>query len=55
MKKNPITGYLNINSLRTKILKNLKDILNKAPIDILCIDETKLDETFPDTQFIREN
>ena len=55
MKKNPITGYLNINSLRTKILKNLKDILNKAPIDILCIDETKLDETFPDAQFMIEN
>ena len=41
--KNLIIGYLNINSLRTKIL-NLKEILHKAPIDILCIDETKLDE-----------
>ena len=41
--KNVIIGYLNINSLRTKIL-NLKEILHKAPIDMLCIDETKLDE-----------
>ena len=41
--KNLIIGYLNINSLRTKIL-NLKEILHKAPIDILCIDETKLNE-----------
>ena len=23
----------------------------KAPIDILCIDETKIDESFPDSQF----
>ena len=45
--RNPIIGYLNINSLRTKIL-NLKDIFHKAPIDILCIDETKFDQTFPD-------
>ena len=47
-------GYLNINSLRTKIL-NLKEILHKAAIGILCIDETKLDETFPDAQFMTEN
>ena len=52
--RNPIIGYLNINSLRTKIL-NLKDVLPKAPIDILCIDETKLDETFADAQFMIEN
>ena len=42
-----------------KFLKNqdlcLKEILHKAPIDILCIDETKLDETFPDAQFMIEN
>ena len=52
--KNPIIWYLNINSLRTKIL-SLKEILHKAPIDILCIEETKLDETFPDAQFMIEN
>ena len=44
--KNPLIGYLNINSVRTKIL-SLNEILHKAPIDILCIDESKLDETFP--------
>ena len=44
-KKYPIIGYVNINFLRTKIL-NLKEILHKAPIDILCIDKNKLDETF---------
>ena len=52
--KKIIIGYLNINFLRTKIL-NLKEILHKAPIDILCIDETKLDETFPGAQFMIEN
>ena len=52
--KNPIIGYLNINSLRTKFL-SLKEILHKALIDILCIDETKLDETFPDGQLMIEN
>ena len=52
--KNSIIGYLSINSLRTKIL-NLKEMLHKAPIDTLCIYETKLDETFPDAQFIIEN
>ena len=52
--KNPIIEYLNINSLRTKIL-NLKEILHKAPIDILFIYKTKLDETFPDAEFMIEN
>ena len=52
--KNPMIGYPNINFLRTKIL-NLKEILHKPPINILCIDETKLDETFPDAQFMIEN
>ena len=36
--KNPIIGYLNINSLRTKIL-SLKEILHKATINVLCIDK----------------
>ena len=49
--KNAIAVYVNINSLRNNIL-NLKEILHKAPIDILCIDETKLDENFPDAQFM---
>ena len=49
-----IIGYLNINFLRTKIL-NLKEILHNAPIDFLCIDETKLDETFPGAQIMIEN
>ena len=52
--KNPILGYLNINSLRNKII-NLRDVFAKVPIDILCVDETKLNESFPDSQFLIEN
>ena len=52
--KNPILGYLNINSLRNKIT-NLREVVDKVPIDILCIDETKLDESFPDSQFSIDN
>ena len=52
--KNPTIGYLNINSLRYKII-SLRELLLKAPIEILCIDETKLDDSFPDAQFIIEN
>ena len=49
-----IIGYLNINSLRNKII-DLREIMSKAPLDIVCADETKLDESFPDFQFHMEN
>ena len=47
---NPIIGYLNVNSLRNKI-NDLRKIYRKTQIHVLCIDETKLDESFPDAQF----
>ena len=47
---NPIIGYLNINSPRNKITQ-LREVCRKAPIDLLCIDESKLDAFFPDAQF----
>ena len=47
---NPLIAYLNINSLREKII-GLREILKKAKIDVLCIDETKLDFSFPNHQF----
>ena len=47
---NPIIGYLNINSLGNKI-NHLREICRKTQIHVLCIDETKLDESFPDAQF----
>lgn len=29
----------------------LREIFSKSPIDILCIDETKIESSFPDAQF----
>ena len=48
--KNPIIGYLNIKNLRSKI-NDLRKTCRKTQIHLLCIDETKLDESFPDAQF----
>ena len=45
---------MNIKSIRNKII-SLRELVNKAPIDILCTDETKIDESFPDSQFFIEN
>ena len=51
---NPIIGYLNINTLQNKII-SLREIIAKAPLDVFCVDETKLDDSFPNSQFILEN
>ena len=51
---NPSIGYLNINILRNKII-DLRETMSKAPFEIVCTDETKLDENFPDFQFHMEN
>ena len=47
-------GYLNINSIRNKIIY-LRALVSKAPIDIFCTDETKIDESFPNSQLFIEN
>ena len=47
---NPLISYLNINSLKNKII-DLGEILKDLPIDYLVIRETKLDESFPNFQF----
>ena len=47
---NPMIGYLNVDSLRDKII-SFRDITHKFPIDILCVDKTKLDESFPYLEF----
>ena len=47
---NPFIAYLNINFLQNKI-DPLREILHKTPLEIVCIDETKLDDSFPDQQF----
>ena len=47
---NPSIGYLNINILSEKIIY-LREICLKTSIDILCVDETKLDSSYPNAQF----
>ena len=51
---NPIIGYLHINTLQNKII-NLREIIAKTPLDVFCVDKTKLDDSFPNPQFILEN
>ena len=47
---NPLTAYLNINSLRNKII-DVREVIGKMSLDYLVISETKLDESFPSAQF----
>ena len=47
--KNVAIGYLNINSLRNKF-ENITELTGKA-IDVLIFAETKLDNSFPNSQF----
>ena len=51
--KNPnniACAYLNINSIRNKF-NNFKDMFEKS-LDIICIAETKLDSSFPSSNFV---
>ena len=34
---------------------NLREIIAKAASDVFCVDETKLDDSFPNSQFVLEN
>ena len=47
---NPLIGYLNINFLDHKV-DSLREFLKISPLEIICVDETKLDNSFPDQQF----
>ena len=47
----PLIAYLNINSLRGDKRLLLADVLQSIPIDMVCIDETKLTCDFPDSLF----
>lgn len=46
---NPLIAYLNINSLRYKIV-DLREVVSKFAPDYFVISETKLDESFPSRQ-----
>jgi len=51
---NPLLGYLNINSLRGDKFRLLRDLITNIPIEILCLDETKLTNDFNDALFFIE-
>ena len=51
--KNLIIGYFNINSVRNKFSRFQQTVLNKT--DILLLSETKIDDSFPDSQFFAES
>ena len=42
-------GYLIINHFRNKVI-NFREICHQGPIDIICVDETKLDSSYPNSQ-----
>ena len=48
-RKNPLIGYLNINSLRNKIT-DLRLTMKTLSLDYLILGETKIDESFPTSQ-----
>ena len=48
--KNPLIGYLNINSLRNKIT-DLRVIMKTLSLDYLILSETKIYESFPSAKF----
>ena len=47
--KNLTIGHLNINSVRNKFSSLQQTVLNKT--DILLLSETKIDDSFPNSQF----
>ena len=48
--KNVVLSYINVNSIRNK-LNDLKNVVFNN-VDLVCIAETKLDESFPESQFV---
>lgn len=50
-RNNSIIGYENINILQNKNI-NVREIITKAPLDVLCVEETKLEDSFLNSQFI---
>ena len=49
--KNPLIAYLNINSLRNKII-DIGDIMSYLSPHYLVLSNTKLDDSFPSAQFV---
>ena len=51
---NSLIGYLNINSLRNKIV-DAREVFGKLQLDYFVLSETKLDDSFFSGQFYIEN
>ena len=43
-------SHINVNSIRHKF-EPFREVLNECLFDIVCIQETKIDDTFPEGQF----
>ena len=52
--RNPLVGYLNIYSLRNKIV-DTREVFGKLQLDYFVLSQTKLDDSFPSAQFYIEN
>ena len=48
--RNPLIGYLNINSIRNKI-SDIREVFGKLQLDYFVLSEAKIDEGFPAAQF----
>ena len=48
-----IIGHININSIRNKFESLVKFVGNN--LDILMVSETKIDDTFPESQYLMED
>ena len=46
--------YLNINHFKTKVT-SIREICGQTHINILCIDQTKLDPSYPDSQSLTDD
>ena len=52
--RNPLIGYLNMTSLRNKIV-HIREVLGKHQLDFLVLSETKFDYSFPSAPLNIEN
>ena len=52
--RNPLIRYLNINSLRNKIV-DAREVFGKLQLDYFVLSKTKLDDSFPSAKFYIEN
>ena len=48
--QNPLFGFLNINTLRNKII-DLREVIRELSLDYFVLSETKLNDSFPSAQF----